>query len=393
MTLAIVAGHTTASRASSGTSIAINTPTHAAGDMLYVLYASDGDGDTASLTGFSVYGPITLEGGGGVFYRFTKTASGSEPASYTINNTVSERAVAFAFAVRDDNGINATGTNQAGTGTSATLPAVTSTEDNCLRISILTSNKDATPVSTGSGLTLLGTVGVSSGGTLSVQYKSLGAAGTDAAVTVTITSQAWLGHTIAIAPVAANVLVAPAAAISASSAVVGTLVFGSTTATPTAASAANSAVVGTVILGALAVTPAAASAISDALVEAVLGGGIALSPAVAIVSSSAQEPTLDWGSTAATPTQAEAASTALIGSAIGGGISFRPDEATVTTSASSTVILGSLTITEVASVVASVRVDTPVISGVAIAAVFLTLMERGRSFTVRVRRTLSLGAK
>lgn len=196
----VVPGYTTGSYTTNGTSRTINTPTHASGQVIYIVYASDGNGDTASISGFStVYSNISISGEG-VVCVFKKTAGGSEPGSYTIVNTVSEKACAIAWAVDNDGGVNFTGTAQTGSGATITVPAVTTSVADCLRISIGASEKDTRPFGTASGHSVMGNSGAFSGGAITVQYKTIASPSTDASATISMTSDTWAGLSFAIAP-------------------------------------------------------------------------------------------------------------------------------------------------------------------------------------------------
>ena len=201
----IVSGVTTAVRGNSDLFLDINVPTYAEGDEIFVGYASDGNLDTATMDGTgwtTVYDNVALATDQGVFCLWRRTA-GSEPATYRVTNTISEYACMGAWAVRNFNGINASATNGSGTTSPATINSVTSTVTDCLRISIVTSHKDAHPCGTPSGHDVVLDHGRDSGGTFSVFSKALPSSGTDTAVTSTLTTVfPWTTVAFAIAPTA-----------------------------------------------------------------------------------------------------------------------------------------------------------------------------------------------
>ena len=207
MTLpSIVSGHTTAVRTSNGTTLTCNVPTHSNGDTIYFLWASDGDADSASISGTGwtdVYTDQVLASSGvadsGSFYCWKRTAS-SEPSTYTVTSAVSERSVIIAFAVSGDNGINVTGSRNAGTNSTAVVTDLTTTQNDCLRISAIVSIGVKT-VATLSGHTLLDTISATSATTISVQYKDLPTAGTDSSTTSALGSTYWQTFSFAIAGV------------------------------------------------------------------------------------------------------------------------------------------------------------------------------------------------
>ncbi len=202
----IVSGYTEAGNGSNSTTLVINTPTHSDGDVIYVVWVTDGDSATASISGS---GWTTLEGPqdipsslgatAGVLYVWYKTAS-SEGADYTITTSVSERSLAIAFAVAGDNGIDAEATYASGSDTSAEVGDVTTTVADTLRISVVVSVGVKT-VSTMTGHTLLATHSYTSAGTISVQHKTLASSGTDTGETATVGSTYWCTYAFAIKPV------------------------------------------------------------------------------------------------------------------------------------------------------------------------------------------------
>jgi hypothetical protein len=211
----IVPGYTVAARTSNGTTLAVTVPTHTDGDTLYFAWASDGDADSASINGtgwttvISDYAlPSTGVPDSGAFYLWKRTAS-SEPASYTVTASVSERSAAVAWAVENDNGINASGTSRTGTDATVIANTVTTTVANCLRISIIASVGDRTPVGTLTDHTLMVTQAYSSAATLSIQYKDVPDVGIDPSATTTQTTNGWTSHVFAIAPTVADLPIAP----------------------------------------------------------------------------------------------------------------------------------------------------------------------------------------
>jgi hypothetical protein len=202
----IVSGYTEAGNGGNSTTLVINTPTHTDGDKIYVVWVTDGDSATASISGSgwtTLEGPqdvpTNLSATAGTFYVWYKTAS-SEGASYTITTSVSERSLAVAFAATGDNGIDAEGTYGSGTDLSAEVSSVTSTQADTLRISVIVSPRSPLSISTLTDHTLLGTHTYASAGTISVQYKTLTSAGTDSGVTATTDDDGWGTFTWAIAP-------------------------------------------------------------------------------------------------------------------------------------------------------------------------------------------------
>jgi hypothetical protein len=202
----IVGGYTQNGNAANSTTLVINTPTHANGDVIFVVYVTDGDSATASISGGGwnvLEGPQNVPTSvlptAGVFYTWYKTASG-EGASYTITSTVSERSVAVAFAVTGAGGIDAEATFSSGTDSSAEVGAVVSTVADTLRISVVVSTGVRTVSTLAGSHNLLATHSYTSAGTVSVQYKTLASSGSDAGQTATLDGTGWAAHAWAIAP-------------------------------------------------------------------------------------------------------------------------------------------------------------------------------------------------
>ena len=191
---------------SNSTTLTLNVPTNSDGNLLIVVYVTDGDSSTASISGS---GWTTLEGPqdipsslgatSGTFYVWYKTAS-SDSGSWTITQTVSERALAVAFAVSGHNGIDVENTYLSGSDTSAESNNLTTSVNDCLRISIVGSVGVKT-VTTLTGHTLLVTQTYTSAGTISVQYKTIASAGADTGQTATVGSSYWCTYAFAIKPV------------------------------------------------------------------------------------------------------------------------------------------------------------------------------------------------
>lgn len=199
----MVGSFTATTNTGNTTSHVINTPSHISGDYIFIAFASDANSNVASVSGFTVlYNSLGIDGTEGIFALFYKVAGGSEPSTYTISSTVSERGVGMAWAVRGVGGIHLTGTSTfSAPTTTISFPTATSTVDNCLRMNIGASNKDTRPFGTMTGYTSLGDAGISSGGALCVFYKDLPTAGTDGTAVVTQTvSEGWRTGTILLAP-------------------------------------------------------------------------------------------------------------------------------------------------------------------------------------------------
>ena len=95
MTAPSIVDFRTANRTGNGLTLTVDTPTHTnLVDKIYVLWASDGDDDTATISGTgwsTLYNEIDLPStslpNAGAFYGWYKLAD-SEPSTYTVTATV-----------------------------------------------------------------------------------------------------------------------------------------------------------------------------------------------------------------------------------------------------------------------------------------------------------------
>lgn len=266
----VINGYTSAVRSSNGTTLTCNVPPHASGDTIYYLWASDGDADSASISGTgwtALYTDVTLASSGvadsGSFYMWKRTAS-SEPADYTVTSGVSERSAMLAFTVKNDGGINVSASNNSGTNSTAVVNSLTTTANDCLRISLVVATGEKT-VTTLSGHTLIATVSGTSAATISAQYKALPSSGTDGSVNATTGSNYWHTFAFAIASPAAgshsltaNDITTGAPSV-ANAALTQNHLFGPTAITPSAPSVANTTLNQNHVVTATAITTAAPS--------------------------------------------------------------------------------------------------------------------------------------
>lgn len=202
----IAAGYTSGADAANTTSTPVTAPTNVSGQRIYVAVVSDAASDVMDLSGFSKkYDNVDVVAAA-TFSLFYKTSSGSEPGSYTVTGTVSERRTWIAFAVDNDNGFDSTASNASGTGTTAACNFATTTQNNCLLVNVVavdSSAGDNTPHTPASMTKLTDKFGSSAGG-ISVNYEAATTAGlwpSGASVSLNASDQ-WLSVAFAIAPVA-----------------------------------------------------------------------------------------------------------------------------------------------------------------------------------------------
>ena len=176
------------------------------GDTIYLFITSDASGDEQSTddTGFtevhSSFLNVDVDGDatGSAWY---KAYADDDADPYQINTLRTERCAMLAMAVQDDGGIDTQTTPGVGTGTTVTVPSITTGEDNCLVVVVVWTNKATTPHSEISGYSLVNQAGVFSGGSISVQYKAVTTAGTESGNTITISAaEEWACGVFSIAP-------------------------------------------------------------------------------------------------------------------------------------------------------------------------------------------------
>lgn len=152
------------------TTFTISVPNHEDGDELYIVFVQDGGSAVFTLAGWTnLFGSIDLNATA-TAALFHRTAS-SEPATYTLTTTVSERAAWAAFAVANDGGFSGTPV-ALGTSGSALLQFVsyTTADPGCLIFFIGVTEHITTPMSFPAFTQQLGEFGVDSGGSVGVYY-------------------------------------------------------------------------------------------------------------------------------------------------------------------------------------------------------------------------------
>ena len=179
----------------------INTPSHVELDVIYIGVVCDDDLTLTAPDGFTavIENQAVITGSdSATFSLYKKTAGSSEPGSYTVKSSGSERAALLAFSVENDNGVDVFSTSD-GTSSTATCPTVTTTGTDRLICRIVATEGYSIPHQQLAGYTFATEAGVSSGGSISLQYLTQATAGASGAETVTLNdSERWLGLTLAI---------------------------------------------------------------------------------------------------------------------------------------------------------------------------------------------------
>jgi hypothetical protein len=200
----IVVGWTKSTLIVNATTVTVTAPATVAGDVIYIAVVQDALG-TITCPGFTALYTVSLTGFGGErFAVLYKTASASEPATYTLTSTLLERWVWLAFAVRNHGGHEATSTPTTGSSASATVPSVTSTSNNALILVVVGTDNISLPHGIISGYTEIDSAEIASGGALSAQYKLKATAGVESGNAVPILTEQWGAVSWVVAPIATS---------------------------------------------------------------------------------------------------------------------------------------------------------------------------------------------
>jgi carbohydrate esterase-like sialic acid-specific acetylesterase len=174
------------------------------GDTVVIAIASDATSQTFTApTGFStLYSNVdipttTPTATFALFYK-TNIVKASETFDgtnydFSVGLGTTERQAWWCWAVNGWGGIGNQGTNTSGSSATATIPAITTAQDNSLIIGVIATDQVSTPHGTATGYTKLGEVSGTSAASVSVHYQTVATAGTIATQNVTITSEQWLG--------------------------------------------------------------------------------------------------------------------------------------------------------------------------------------------------------
>lgn len=210
MTASVQTGQQKGADAANTTATPVTKPTTSpSGDLVFICLGSDLNANTitydGSFTGIYNSEAYQSVATGSLAY---KTSGGSE-VNYTVNVGTTERQVWICFSVTGHNGIDGTPpASSSGSGATATFPAVTTTQNNCLLLRFCLTDQNATstvPFGEMTGFTLIDEHFGTSAGGVGAWYKVLAATGTEAAGTAALnTSEQWWTATIAIAPAAAG---------------------------------------------------------------------------------------------------------------------------------------------------------------------------------------------
>lgn len=179
----------------------------AVGDYVYLLVCLDVD-STFTSTGFSsLYGDISVGARAGAAV-LRKAYDAGDGSTYTVV-TVVERMAGVALAIENDGGIHAySAAPESGIGTTTIdVPAITTTIDGCLIVTVVFTDRQTTPHGALTGATHLVEVDVFSGGTVSIYTQTQATAGTVAADSISMQvgnpspdTEEWWCSRFAIAP-------------------------------------------------------------------------------------------------------------------------------------------------------------------------------------------------
>lgn len=131
---------------------------------------------------------------------------------FTVPCNTSERQAWWVWAVDNDGGIGAQGTDQSASSSTATIPGLTTTANNSLVIGIVFGDQIVTPLGSATGYTKLGEISGTSAATVGVYYQTVATSGTVIAdQTVSLgASRAWRGISFEIKATVTGGLIYPA---------------------------------------------------------------------------------------------------------------------------------------------------------------------------------------
>ncbi len=207
------AGHTTSITPSSELTHVIDTPTHSAGDAIYLFAVIDSAVTMTPPSGFTAVSNLDnelIQTDRGTASLWRKIATTSEPSTYTWTSDATDRSVQIAWSQSGDGGVDVSGTPNGGSGTTTTCPAVTTTVADTLVLRLVAADYGQAvqgedwliPLSTGSGYTKLAELEYKSAGMAHVQYITQASAGSTGTLDVTMSeSEQWAAFTVAIAPI------------------------------------------------------------------------------------------------------------------------------------------------------------------------------------------------
>jgi hypothetical protein len=188
----------TAFNSSGSTTIDLPTPSLTQdNDQLINIIGTDENRTHDALTGWNST-TANLNNGSGCSGRIYDRVASSEPTDNTFTKS-GDISVGVSIALKDANGIDVVSTANTGSGTVATCPDITTSEDNCMVLRIVIADKNNAPQGTITDYTMIENLGASSGVGISAQYiiqESQGATGTET-VTLPINDE-WIALTISV---------------------------------------------------------------------------------------------------------------------------------------------------------------------------------------------------
>lgn len=205
----VVAGATIKEDTANALTRNIVIPANITNDLVFLVVVSDSPTGTISSPSFPnyVYQDVRIQNNvpadQATFTVMWKVATG-ETGNYAIDTSITERVGALCFAVRGASTgalhFVATAITQV-TSTTVTIPAVTSTVIDTLRLSFVGTDGLSLAHGAATGHTFIEDAGATSAGSVSASWKNVPTISTDASATVTIgVSEQWVGTSILVAP-------------------------------------------------------------------------------------------------------------------------------------------------------------------------------------------------
>jgi hypothetical protein len=193
-------GETT--QTSFGTSHIVNTPTNSEGDVIYIYAGIDDHVDMIAPAGFSqAFQNFKAFNNQATHSLWYKTATGSEPSTYTWTSSISQGSTSISWSVSNDDGINVVSSNNSGQSNTAIAGDATTTVNNCLVLRLVVTEEATLPHGTFSNHTLLDSIENVGEVSISAQYKIQKNAGAVGQAQIPLNSvDDWSGMTVCISP-------------------------------------------------------------------------------------------------------------------------------------------------------------------------------------------------
>ena len=181
----------------------VPTPSYSQGDGIYIYAIAKGDRTMTRPTGFAIaFENATSFNDVTTYSLWYKKAGSSEPSTYSFTLDTAAEAIAIAFSVTNDGGVDVVSPNFTGNSSTASCSNATSTVDDSIVLRLVNSENETLPHDLVAGATWIDTIEDSTSSlTASAQYETQETAGSVGQVFIDIASTArWGARTVIIQP-------------------------------------------------------------------------------------------------------------------------------------------------------------------------------------------------